>query len=119
MRPMNGVPRDLGFRRPAEFEPHERTWMSWPHRADLYGERLAQVREAYSKIARAIAEFEPVVMVAHPEHAGTARRMLGHTAEIVELPIDDCWIRDSGPTFVVDKAGRVGGVSWRFNAWGG
>ena len=119
MRPMNGVPRDLGFRRPAEFEPHERTWMSWPHRADLYGERLAQVREAYSKIARAIAEFEPVVMVAHPEHADTARTMLGHTAEIVELPIDDCWIRDSGPTFVVDKAGRVGGVSWRFNAWGG
>ena len=119
MRPMNGVPRDLGFRRPAEFEPHERTWMSWPHRADLYGERLAQVREAYSKIARAIAGFEPVVMVAHPEHADTARTMLGHTAEIVELPIDDCWIRDSGPTFVVDKAGRVGGVSWRFNAWGG
>ncbi len=119
MRPMNGVPRDLGFRRPAEFEPHERTWMSWPHRADLYGERLPQVREAYTKIARAIAGFEPVVMVAHPEHAGSARTMLGHTAEIVELPIDDCWIRDSGPTFVVDKAGRVGGVSWRFNAWGG
>ena len=119
MPPMNGVPRDLGFRRPAEFEPHARTWMAWPHRQDLYGERLPAMREAYARIARAIAEFEPVVMVAHPGHADSARSQLGTAAKVMEILIDDCWIRDSGPTFVVDASGRVAGVSWRFNAWGG
>ncbi len=116
---MNGVPRDVGFRRPAEFEPHERTWMAWPHRQDLYGDRLARVQAAYAEIARAIAEFEPVTMVAHPEHAALARVHLGNTVPVIELPIDDCWIRDSGPTFVTHGDGQVAGVSWRFNAWGG
>lgn len=116
---MNGVPRDLGFRRPAEFEPHERTWMAWPHRQDLYGDRLARAQAAYAEIARAISEFEPVIMIAHPDHAAAARAQLGNVVPVLELPIDDCWLRDSGPTFVVGTGGQVAGVSWRFNAWGG
>ena len=118
-RKMNGVPRNLGFRRPAEFEQHERTWMAWPHRQDLYGDRLPEMQRAYVKIARAIADFEPVIMVAHPEHSATARTQLGAAAAVICLQIDDCWVRDSGPTFIVAADGRVGGVSWRFNAWGG
>jgi agmatine deiminase len=116
---MNDVPPSLRFRRPAEFEPHERTWMAWPHRQDLYGERLSRAQASYAEVARAISEFEPVTMVAHPDHAASARAHLGNTVPVVEFPIDDCWIRDSGPTFVSDGDGRVSGVSWRFNAWGG
>ena len=116
---VNDVPSSGGVRRPAEFEPHARTWMAWPHRQDLYGERLLRVQAAYAEIARAISEFEPVTMVAHPDHAASARTLLGNAVPVIEVPIDDCWIRDSGPTFVTDGAGRVAGVSWRFNAWGG
>jgi agmatine deiminase len=93
--------------------------MAWPHRQDLYGERLPRVQASYAEIARAIAEFEPVTMVAHPDHAALARVHLGNTVPVIELPIDDCWIRDSGPTYVTHGDGQVVGVSWRFNAWGG
>lgn len=116
---MNDIPSKLGFRRPAEFERHERTWMAWPHRQDLYGARLTAVQAAYAEIARAIAGFEPVSMVVHPDHLDSARAQLGNAATLVAIPIDDCWIRDSGPTFVVAADGRMAGISWRFNAWGG
>lgn len=114
---MNGI--GLPVRRPAETAHHSGTLMAWPHRADLYGERLDAMRESYAQIARAIARFEPLTMVAHPDHAAMARRALGNEIEVIELPIDDCWIRDSGPTYVVDAAGRRTMVDWRFNAWGG
>lgn len=108
----------LRLRRPGEFEPHARTWMAWPHRHDLYGSDLGAMQQAFTDVAGAIAEFEPVCMVAHPDHADTARGMLGHGIEVVEMPIDDCWIRDSGPTFLKRTDGGLAGVSWRFNAWG-
>ena len=106
-------------RRPGEFEPHAKTWMAWPHRLDLYKGRLGVMQAAYAEIAKAIAAFEPVTMVAHPEHAGSARQMLGNAIEVLEVPIDDCWIRDSGPTYVTGADGTLQGVSWKFNAWGG
>ncbi len=110
--------KHFGVRRPAEFETHERTWMAWPHRRDLYGDRLERMQQAYAETARAIAQFEPVNMVAHPDHSAGARKLLGNSATVIEIPIDDCWMRDSGPTFVVARDGGLGGVSWRFNAWG-
>lgn len=106
------------LRRPGEFEPHAKTWMAWPHRQDLYGTRLADMQRAYADVAKAIAQFEPVSMVVHPEHTKSARTQLGDGIEIVALPIDDCWIRDSGPTFLKRADGGLAGVSWRFNAWG-
>ena len=116
---MSKIQPPLACRRPAEFEPHERTWMAWPHRHDLYGDRLPLMQAAYAEVARAVAEFEPVNMAVHPDHVLAARKLLGNAAQIVEVPIDDSWMRDSGPTFVVDGDGKIGGVSWRFNAWGG
>lgn len=110
--------QQLKIRRPAEFEPHARTWMAWPHRRDMYGETLPAMQKAYADVAHAIAEFEPVTMVAHPDHAGGARAQLGNGIEVIEIPIDDCWIRDSGPTFLKLADGSLAGVSWRFNAWG-
>jgi agmatine deiminase len=116
---LNGVPKDLGYRRAAETGQRARTFMAWPHRSDLYGSRLAGMQAGYAAVARAIAQFEPVTMVADPGHAGEARRQLGNHAEVLELPIDDAWMRDSGPTFVRRADGSLAGVSWRFNAWGG
>ncbi len=116
MSSVQGLPE---VRRPAEYEPHDCTWMAWPHRLDLYGDRLVPMQAAYVRVAEAIAAFEPVRMVVHPAHAAVARSKLGKAINIVEVEIDDSWIRDTGPTFVMDGDGGISGVSWQFNAWGG
>jgi agmatine deiminase len=116
---VNHIHIETSYHKPAEFERHARTWMIWPHRQDLYGERLAPMQREYVAIVGAIAEFEPVTVVAHPTHAETARRALGNKAVVVPIPVDDFWMRDCGPSIVVSKQAGLAGVSWRFNAWGG
>src|SRR3954454_12771131 len=111
------TPRAAGLSMPAEWSQHERTLMAWPVRADLWGDGLAQARDDYVTIAHAIAAFEPVLMVAPPAAAADARRALGGDIEVVELPIDDSWIRDSGPIFVTADNRRAG-VDFAFNGWG-
>jgi agmatine deiminase len=105
---------------PAEWAPHERTLMAWPTRPDLWGDQLEAAREEYAATANAIAAFEPLTMVcANAGEAAQARAALTTVAEVVELPIDDSWLRDSGPMFVVDGDGRRAGVHFGFNSWGG
>ena len=111
-------PMDDGLFVPAEWEPHERCWMQWPSRGELWGERLPQAYAAYAQVARTIAGFEPVSMICRPDDEAQARLACGREVEIVPLPIDDSWARDSGPIFVVDGKGGVAGTHWRFNAWG-
>ncbi len=114
------VPVRDGFAMPAEWGPHERTWMQWPSRVAPFGspEGLALARQAYAQVARAIAGFEPVTMVVRPEDRLEAQLALGPKVELFEAPIDDGWARDSGPTFVTNGEGAVAGIQWRFNAWG-
>ncbi|WP_328941461.1 agmatine deiminase family protein [Streptomyces sp. NBC_00250] len=106
------------FRMPAEWSEHERCLMAWPTRPDLWGSVLNDAKEEYANVARAIAEFEPVTMVAPPGHGDEARTWCGPEITVVELPLDDSWFRDSAPLFVLDGAGRRAGVDFRFNAWG-
>lgn len=80
---------------------------------------MEAARATYVAVARRIAEFEPVRMIAHPEHAEDAGRALGPGVEIVPLPTDDSWTRDTAPTFVIDDEGALAGICWRFNAYGG
>ena len=104
---------------PAEWAPHERTLMAWPTRPELWGEQLEPARAEYAQTANAIAAFEPVTMVcANPAEAAQARAALAAAVEVVELAIDDSWLRDSGPIFVVG-GGRRAGVHFAFNSWGG
>lgn len=112
------MPADDGLFMPAEWEPHERCWMQWPSRNEVWGERLPQAYAAYAQVARAIASFEPVSMVCRPEDEAQARLACGRDIDLVTLPIDDSWARDSGPIFVTDGKGHVAGTHWRFNAWG-
>lgn len=116
---MNGIQVKAGLAKPAEFERHERTWMIWPHRKDLYDARLVPMQIEYLKIVEAISQFEPVTVVAHPDHAETARKRLGNLADVVAMPVDDFWTRDCGPSFLTDGTGKLAGVDWKFNAWGG
>jgi agmatine deiminase len=104
---------------PAEWARHERTLMAWPTRSDLWGDQLQAARDDYAATANAIAAFEPLTMVcASAGEAAQARAALTAAAEVVELPIDDSWLRDCGPIFVVDRDGRRAGVHFGFNSWG-
>ncbi len=114
-----GTPAADGFRMPAEWAPHDRCWMAWPCREEAWPEGLAPARAAYAEVAAAIAAFERVTMIARPEDAAAAARMCGARVEIAAIEIDDSWTRDTGPTFLVDDAGGLAGVDWRFNGWGG
>lgn len=112
-------PKKMGFHMPAEWAPHERTWMIWPCRREVWGRYLEQTCADYAAVAHAILKYEPVTMVVNPGGKAQARRYLASDVEIVELPIDDSWARDSGPVFLQDGSGRLAGLDWRFNAWGG
>jgi agmatine deiminase len=103
---------------PAEWAPHDRTIMCWPARASLWEERFAQAEADYAEVANAVAAFEPVLMVVHPRNADRARSLCGAGVDVVEIPIDDSWSRDSGPIFVTDGAGERAGVQFGFNGWG-
>jgi len=112
------APASDGLAMPAEWAPHARCWMAWPCLESLWGQGLARAREAYAAVARAVVRFEPVTMLARPEHARHAACLCGPGVEVMELPVEDAWTRDFGPTFVTDAQGRVAGISWLFNAWG-
>jgi agmatine deiminase len=118
-RALLDTPRAAGYAMPAEWEPHERTLMAWPAREELWGDGLEEAYRDYATIARTIAAFEPVLMVAPPGAAGDVRRECGQAVGVVEIPIDDSWIRDSGPIFVKKEGALRAGVDFGFNGWGG
>mgnify|MGYP005811762181 CR=1 FL=1 len=104
-------------RLPAEWEPHAATAMCWPARPELWNGRQADAESAHAAVARAIAAYEPVTMIAAPRAVERAEALCGPTVDVVELPIDDSWFRDSGPIYVVDDGDLVA-TDWTFNAWG-
>ncbi|HZS93142.1 MAG TPA: agmatine deiminase family protein [Chloroflexota bacterium] len=120
---MGRTPADDGMSMPAEWERHERCLMAWPtdvRRSYWTDDRdyLPAARDAYAAVARAIARFEPVLMVANVGDGQGAATACGPEVEVVELPIDDSWMRDNGPIFVRRAGGARAGVHFGFNAWG-
>jgi agmatine deiminase len=108
---------------PAETDRHERTMMAWPTvwmaEIGLWGDAgLAGAQSVYAEIAGTIAHREPVTMVAAPDDAETAAAMCGSAVDVVALPIDDSWIRDTGPIVVTADDGFRHALHFRFNAWG-
>jgi agmatine deiminase len=116
---LSSTPAADGYRMPAEFEPHDGCWMAWPERADNWRLGAAPAQQAYAAVATAIAASEPVRMAASAAQLENARALLPDSVRVVEIAGDDAWIRDTGPSFVVDDGGGRRGVDWRFNAWGG
>ncbi|GAA2258030.1 agmatine deiminase family protein [Streptomyces amakusaensis] len=108
-----GPARRLG----AEWESHTRTFMSWPALSSVWEEDLPYVREDIARVARAVGEYEAVVMMARPSQVSAAQRACGSQVEVVPLAVDDLWARDTVPVFV-EEAGEVIGVDFNFNGWG-
>jgi len=118
-RTLTSTPAADGCRMPGEFEPHAATWMIWPERPDIWRERAAPAQAAFVQLASAIATCEPVRVGASPRQLARARAALPASVEVHALPNNDAWMRDTGPTFLIDARGRRRGTDWRFNAWGG
>ena len=114
------------WRMPSETERHTCTWMAWPSSGYTLGDTAADADEAratWAAVAHTVSEFEPVRMVVDPSAAQVARDWLSSDIELFEAPLDDAWMRDIGPSFVIGEpgtevAGRLGAVDWVFNGWG-
>jgi agmatine deiminase len=104
---------------PAEYEAHAGCWMLWPERTDNWRLGAKPAQRAFAQVAAAIARFEPVTMGVSPGQFRNAWAQLPPEVRLVELASNDAWMRDCGPTFVINAGGSVRGVDWDFNAWGG
>lgn len=109
-----------GYVMPAEWAPHRRTWMCWPCRTEIWGgpDGLLRAKQAFARVARALTTFEPVTMAVRPHDAPEAKLACAGKVGLFEVPLDDSWARDMGPTFLSGPHGRRAGTAWRFNAWG-
>ena len=116
---LDSTPAADGYRMPAEFEPHAGCWMAWPERADNWRLGARPAQRAFAAVAAAIAASEPVTVGVSDAEFERCRALLPAAVRVVELASDDAWLRDTGPTFVVDGACGRRAVDWRFNAWGG
>ena len=114
------TPAERGLRMPAESAPHERCLMAWPtmRRLDFWRGHLGAARDCYAIAARAINEYEPVLMIADEGEGRAAEQWMHGEVEVIELPIDDSWIRDNGPVFLIDDKGHRVGADFGFNGWG-
>jgi agmatine deiminase len=122
------TPKELGYFMPAEWEPHEATWLSWPHKEASWPEAFKSVPQIFTEITRHLTSSELVrINVADEEFAESVRTLLsegGVNLDAVRFhlnPTDDAWVRDHGPIYVVRD---VNGIrerainDWGYNAWG-
>jgi len=127
--PLQRTPAELGYHMPAEWEPHEATWLSWPHKEASWPGAFEPVPAVFAEMARHLAQSELVrINVADEDFAARVRDLLrraGVDLDAVRFhfnPTNDAWCRDHGPNYVVrDRAGRRERAinDWGYNAWGG
>ncbi|GAB7185351.1 agmatine/peptidylarginine deiminase [Kitasatospora sp. Ki12] len=107
-----------GRRLGGEWEKHERTFMAWPASEHVWAEQLGAVRKDIATVARAVGEREPVVLLVRPGQESSARNACGSDVELLSVPVDDLWARDTVPVFV-EEGGKVKGIDFNFSGWGG
>jgi agmatine deiminase len=121
---MSVLATKLGYRMPAEWEPHHGTWLAWPHHRDDWPDRFGPIPYVYAEIVRHLHATEQVfILVNSTRHEQRARDVLSHGRFderricFVHIPTNRSWTRDYGPIFVVDEHGRLAVTDWRFNGW--
>ncbi len=109
------------WRMPAETAPQERIWMAFPTGGYTLGgsaEEAHAARSTWAAVANAVVDFEPVTVLVNPGDVDTAGRYLRPGVEVLTAELNDAWMRDIGPSFVLDGNGTLGAVDWIFNGWG-
>ncbi len=120
------TPRERGFHMPAEWEPHEATWLSWPHNLESWPGKFEPVPAAFAEIVAGLCDYEEVRILAGSDEleasaraALRARGVEKASVRFFRIPTNDAWMRDHGPIFVVDGDGKLAMTHWGYNAWGG
>ena len=120
----HGPPPFLHGRMPAEWEPHEATWLAWPHERTDWPGKFAAIPWVYGEIVRHLSRVERVrILVDNAEAEQKARRVLKKSCarmdavDFLRLPTDRSWTRDYCPIFVRNASGERGILNWRFNGW--
>ncbi|WP_109510483.1 agmatine deiminase family protein [Nocardioides speluncae] len=106
---------------PAETAPHKRIWMAWPSSTSIWGSLLGGIQSDIAKLANEIVKHTPVIMCADGStNAATARSRVSSAVTVISsIPVNDCWMRDSGAVFRLDGAGGIDAIGLNFNGWGG
>ncbi|WP_406510295.1 agmatine/peptidylarginine deiminase [Streptomyces sp. NBC_00212] len=108
-----------GFAVPLDTVAHTRTWMAWPDSSAIWGRQLAGVQADIALVAKTIARYEPVTVCANSASVATARGACGSAVTVLgSIPVDDCWMRDTGPVFRTDGGGGLDAIGLNFNGWG-
>jgi agmatine deiminase len=119
----DATPASLGYRWPAEWEPHAATWLAWPHKPETWPGKFEPIPAVWQKLVRTLAEFEPVHVLAGGEAVmRQARALVGDVANVTlhEIPTNDVWARDHGAMFLSGPPSLAPAlVDWEYNAWGG
>jgi agmatine deiminase len=113
------TPAQDGFYFPAEFQPVSQVWLAWPERRDNWRDDALPAQLTFARIANAISEVTKVCVAVSSKQFDHARDLLQPEVRLVEIPFNDAWMRDIGPTVLVNESGERRGISWQFNAWGG
>lgn len=113
------TPKQDGYRMPGEYEPQEKVWMIWPERPDNWRDGGKPAQAAFTEVAKAISQFTPMNVVVSQQQFQNCRRQLPETITVFEMSNNDAWIRDCGPSFVINDQGEQRANDWGFNAWGG
>ena len=113
------TPKNDGFRMPAEYESQEKVWMIWPERPDNWRDGGKPAQKAFSEVAKAISKFTKMNVLVSREQFQNCRRQLPPEITIYEMSNNDAWVRDCGPTFLINDRGELRAADWKFNAWGG
>ena len=117
------TPKADGFYMPAEFAPHEGTFLIWPVRPGSWTNGGVDVQPVFVELIREISAVEELYLLVKGAHRAQAEAMLKDLPQehihYLEIPTNDAWARDMGPTYVVNGQGQRRGINWRFNAWGG
>jgi agmatine deiminase len=123
LSPTSRATRQTTLRMPAEWEPHEATWIAWPHHEPDWPGKLEPIPWVYAEIVRVLHAHEHVEILCHDETVrdSAQRHLRAHGVEgnyrLHIVPNDRVWLRDSAPTAVCRDDGTIVLVNWRFNAW--
>ncbi|KAK9696548.1 hypothetical protein K7432_012411 [Basidiobolus ranarum] len=106
-----------GYRIAPEWESHKRTIMAWPASRYIWRNLLTGTQRNIAQLAQAISRFEPVQVLVSPDQVHHAKKVLGSKIEVIPIPVDDFWTRDTIPLFLTKGKDTVG-VDYNFNGWG-
>ena len=115
---LSGAPGPDGFAMPAEWTRHKRTVMQFPPPQNWYPSQLRAARAEWAAVANTVAEYEPVTMAVRRQDRAAAAKILSGEIDLIEMPLNDAWSRDSGPVIVRNDAGARRVAAFTFNGWG-